>query len=87
MEALGFRLFLAQEDQAPIIVTFHIPTDKSFVFKDFYQQLHNRGVVIYPGKVTGAETFRIGCIGAIDGHDIDRALKAVGEVCGPLSRR
>lgn len=87
MEALGFRLFLAPEDQAPIIVTFQIPTEQSFIFNDFYQRLHNKGVVIYPGKVTGAETFRIGCIGAIDGHDIDRALKAVAAVCGPLERR
>ena len=86
METLGFRLFLAPEDQAPIIVTFHIPTDKSFVFKDFYQQLHKKGVVIYPGKVTATETFRIGCIGAIDGHDIDRALEAIAAVRGPLER-
>lgn len=79
MKALDFQPFLAAKVQAPIIVTFLNPSNNSFDFNEFYNFLHNRDIVIYPGKVTDAETFRIGCIGAIDVTDIDRALKAMAE--------
>jgi 2-aminoethylphosphonate-pyruvate transaminase len=80
MRALGFRPLLADALQAPIIVTFHMPEDPRFVFAQFYESLKARGFVIYPGKLTVADSFRIGCIGRIGEKEIRAALAAIGEV-------
>ena len=78
MRALGFTPYLDPALQAPVIVTFRIPSGGWFAFQPFYDFLQARGVVIYPGKLTREPSFRIGCIGAIDTADIARALDAVG---------
>src|SRR5258708_10512053 len=65
MLAIGFRTLLPDRLQAPIIVTFHMPTEPNFVFQRFYDGLKDRGYVIYPGKLTVADSFRIGCIGRL----------------------
>jgi hypothetical protein len=65
MAALGFRPFLRPEVQAPIIVTFHAPAHPAYDFKRFYEGAKARGFMLYPGKLTQVETFRVGCIGAI----------------------
>lgn len=80
MRAMGFRTLLPEKLQAPIIVTFHMPTDPKFVFQTFYDRLKERGYVIYPGKLTVADSFRIGCIGRLYPRDMQGALKAVREV-------
>ncbi|MFZ5778971.1 MAG: 2-aminoethylphosphonate--pyruvate transaminase [Pseudomonadota bacterium] len=80
MRAMGFRTLLDDRLQAPIIVTFHMPTDPRFVFQRFYDSLKDRGYVIYPGKLTVAESFRIGCIGRLYPEDMKGALTAVREV-------
>ena len=77
MTRLGFRPLLPAELQAPIIVTFHQPTDPKFQFQAFYDRLRAKGYVIYPGKLTVAETFRIGCIGALGLEEIQGALGAI----------
>jgi len=77
MERLGFRLFLEKNVQAPIIATFFQPTSPWFQFPRFYQALAARGFLIYPGKLSQADTFRIGCIGAIEPDDFRRFLIAV----------
>lgn len=77
MKAQGFTPFLAAAVQAPIIVTFHAPTHPAYDFKVFYQHMRERGFILYPGKLTQLETFRVGCIGAIDTGDIGRLLAAV----------
>lgn len=87
MRALGFETFLSDADQAPIIVTFRIPREDAFSFDHFYTALHDKGVVIYPGKITEAETFRMGCIGALDRTDIAFALEAVQSVLNTLGLR
>lgn len=79
MEALGFRCVLPREFQSPIITGFYNPTAPSYSFNSFYQQLKQRGFVIYPGKVTDLETFRIGTIGHVFPDDIRRLLIAVKE--------
>lgn len=84
MKALGFELFLEPALQAPIIVTFLVPPDPAFRFDAFYAGLNRRGYVIYPGKLTGRDTFRIGCIGRIDESVIRGLLGAVREVLGEL---
>ncbi len=66
MREMGFKTLLADEWQAPVIVTFLCPADPAFEMDRFYDEIKNRGFVIYPGKLTEAETFRIGCIGKLD---------------------
>src|SRR6266436_6239319 len=80
MHAMGFRTLLPDHLQAPIIVTFHMPTDPKFVFQRFYDGLKDRGYVIYPGKLTVAESFRMGCIGRLYPGHMKGALAAVREV-------
>ena len=79
MRGLGFETLLPDHLQAPIIVTFHTPADPAFDFKRFYDSLRERGYVIYPGKLTVADSFRIGCIGHLDENDMKGALKAITE--------
>ena len=62
---LGFKPFLHPQWQAPIIVTFHAPQHPAYEFKAFYAEVKRRGFILYPGKLTQVETFRVGCIGAI----------------------
>jgi 2-aminoethylphosphonate-pyruvate transaminase len=80
MRRLGFRLFLDAAVQAPIIATFHPLDDRRFDFERFYDALAARGFVIYPGKLTRAESFRIGCIGALDRSDFERLITAIEAV-------
>jgi len=77
MRQLGFKAFLPPELQAPVIVTFYAPCDPAWKFADFYQQVRAAGYVLYPGKLTREETFRVGCIGAIDEHEIYNAVAAI----------
>jgi 2-aminoethylphosphonate-pyruvate transaminase len=74
------RSFLPAAIQAPIIVTFHAPQDPRYRFKDFYERVKAKGYILYPGKLTQVETFRIGCIGHVTPDEMRRAVAAVGEV-------
>ena len=80
MRSLGFRTLLPDPLQAPIIATFHMPVNPKFVFQRFYDALKDRGFVIYPGKLTVADSFRIGCIGRLYPDDMLAALDAVRDV-------
>jgi len=84
MRELGFKPLLPERLQAPIIVTFHMPKDAKFVFEGFYNKLKERGYVIYPGKLTVAESFRIGCIGRLTAEHMRNALAAIAEVLAEL---
>lgn len=75
MAELGFTAYITPEHQGPIITTFFYPSD-DFDFKDLYASLKNAGYVIYPGKLTERETFRLGNIGKIDDNDVERILAA-----------
>ena len=77
MRALGFKPFLDPVVQAPIIVTFHAPAHPNYDFKRFYDAAKARGFILYPGKLTQIETFRVGCIGAITPVEIEQAVHAV----------
>jgi 2-aminoethylphosphonate-pyruvate transaminase len=84
MRALGFETLLPNELQAPIIVTFQTPRHPGFAFQRFYDGLRARGYVIYPGKLTVADSFRIGCIGRLYPKDMRGALAAVAEVLAEM---
>ena len=79
MAALGFQSLLPAEFQSPIITAFHFPESPEFEFKRFYTLLKERGFVIYPGKVTDMNTFRIGTIGDVDEKAIQKLLEAIKE--------
>ena len=78
MKKLGFKPFLDPAIQAPIIVTFHAPADSRYDFKTFYAAARSRGFILYPGKLTQIETFRVGCIGAIGPDEMEQAVHAMG---------
>jgi 2-aminoethylphosphonate-pyruvate transaminase len=84
MRKLGFETLLPDRLQAPIIVTFRMPADPRFVFETFYDKLRERGYVIYPGKLTVAESFRIGCIGRLGEAEMRGALAAIAAVMGEM---
>ena len=77
MRAMGFKTLLPDNLQAPIIITFHMPKNPQFDFDSFYDGLRNQGYVIYPGKLTVADSFRIGCIGRLNSEQMQGALDAV----------
>ena len=80
MRALGFQTLLPDHLQAPIIVTFHMPADPAFQFQTFYDKLKDRNFVIYPGKLTVADSFRIGCIGRLGETEMKAFLGVVATV-------
>lgn len=84
MRALGFETLLPDHLQAPIIVTFHKPTDPKFDFQNFYDRLAERGYLIYPGKLTVADSFRVGCIGRMGNDDIRNALVVIEETLNEM---
>lgn len=87
MRELGFATLLPDELQAPIIVTFLMPGNDKFSFPDFYRRLNDRGYVIYPGKLTGTDSFRIGCIGHFGADEMQAAVAAVKQVLQTMGIR
>ena len=77
MSEMGFKPFLDPAIQAPIIVTFHAPADAKYSFKPFYDKVRDKGFILYPGKLTQLETFRVGCIGAIGPDEMRHAVNSV----------
>jgi 2-aminoethylphosphonate-pyruvate transaminase len=84
MARLGLRSFLPAAIQAPIIVTFHAPDTPRYTFKSFYDAVKARGYILYPGKLTTVETFRVGCMGQLGERGIAGAVEAVGLVLAEM---
>ena len=80
MQAIGFQEYLESEDRGYIITSFRYPPHPNFDFDEFYKRLNDRGYVIYPGKVSQADCFRIGSIGRIFESDVNDLLAALREV-------
>jgi len=78
LQRLGLRTFLPSECQAPIIVTVHAPDDARYDFKRFYDAVKERGYILYPGKLTKVETFRVGCMGQLGAAGMSGAVSAIG---------
>ena len=79
MRAMGFRTLLEDRWLSPIITTFFCPEHPNFEFKRFYDELKQRQFIIYPGKLTLAESFRVGHIGQIDEGIVHQLLRAIAE--------
>lgn len=79
MRQLGFATLLQDRWLSPIIVTFFNPADPAFKFDVFYELLKRSGFIIYPGKLTMADSFRIGCIGKMNSGVMHDLVSAVGD--------
>ncbi len=76
MRELGFETLLKDRWLSPIIVTFFCPSDENFVFDRFYGLMKEKGFIIYPGKLTVVDSFRVGCIGQMDEHIMRQVVTA-----------
>lgn len=81
MAALGFAPLLPEKWQSPIITAFYSPAHPDYRFADFYQRLKAQGFVIYPGKVSQADCFRIGNIGDVTPARVRDLLAAMASAC------
>ncbi|UYB69180.1 2-aminoethylphosphonate--pyruvate transaminase [Aeromonas veronii] len=81
MAALGFAPLLPEKWQSPIITAFYSPAHPDYRFADFYQRLKAQGFVIYPGKVSQADCFRIGNIGDVTPERVRALLAAMASAC------
>lgn len=85
MARMGFQEFLSSEHKGYIITSYHFPSDPNFNFEEFYNRLNELDMVIYPGKVTEADCFRIGNIGDLHAEDMENLLGAIEKVCADMN--
>ncbi|MCY8233876.1 2-aminoethylphosphonate--pyruvate transaminase [Priestia endophytica] len=81
MKEMGFESYIGEEKQSPIITSFLYPNEH-FSFEPFYRYMKERGFVIYPGKLTDIDTFRIGNIGEVYEEDINKLCNIINEFMG-----
>jgi len=81
MKDLHFEPLLDEEYQSPIITSFYYPDHQEFDFRLFYHKMKDKGFVIYPGKVTHLQTFRIGHIGDVSTKDMEHLLASIKQCC------
>ncbi len=84
MRDLGFETLLADRWLSPIIVTFFCPADPAFEFNRFYELMKDKGFIIYPGKLTVVDSFRVGCIGQMDEHVMRKVVKAAKDALAQM---
>ncbi|MCB4456559.1 2-aminoethylphosphonate--pyruvate transaminase [Leisingera sp. McT4-56] len=84
MRELGFETLLQNRWLSPIIVTFFCPADRNFVFGRFYDLMKEKGFIIYPGKLTVVDSFRVGCIGQMDEHVMRQVVTAAKETLAEM---
>ena len=84
MRDLGFETLLKDRWLSPIIVTFFSPADPNFVFSTFYDLMKAKGFIIYPGKLTVVDSFRVGCIGRMDEHVMRKVVMAAKEALAEM---
>ena len=80
MRSLGFETLLEDDWLSPIITTFFCPADPNFRFATFYELMKERGFILYPGKLTKSESFRIGHIGQVDATVMQAVVDNSAEV-------
>src|SRR5262249_11592843 len=75
MAEAGFSPYLDPKVQSYLITAFEYPKREGFSFDRLYRQLSDRGFIIYPGKLTQVDTFRIGTIGRLFPEDVRQLTK------------
>jgi len=81
MRKMGFETLLEDRWISPIITTFFCPADEKFDFTTFYNAIKDRGYIIYPGKLTVVDSFRVGCIGQLHADTMHGVLEAMKGAC------
>ncbi len=84
MRDLGFETLLQDRWLSPIIVTFFCPADEQFEFSQFYDLMKTKGFIIYPGKLTVVDSFRVGCIGQMDEHIMREVVTAAKDALSEM---
>ena len=84
MSRLGFRAYLDPSVQSHIITSFIYPDDPKFDFSDFYRRVSDKGFILYPGKISQCDTFRIGNIGRLTESEMNQVVYAIGEVVAEM---
>ncbi|MCS1411365.1 MAG: 2-aminoethylphosphonate--pyruvate transaminase [Verrucomicrobia subdivision 3 bacterium] len=84
MRELGFKSYLPEALQSFIITSFHYPTSPAFDFQTFYRRLSDKGKIIYPGKISQGDLFRIGSIGRLFPADMEALIDAIARVTQEL---
>ena len=84
MQGMGFKAYLKPEDQGYIITSFNYPDHPNFNFQQFYEQLSDKGYIIYPGKLTRADCFRIGHIGRLGLSDVKALMSAISKTLAEM---
>jgi 2-aminoethylphosphonate-pyruvate transaminase len=79
MRQLGFRTVVPDEFASPIVATFHNPEHPDFSFPKLFEGMKRRGFIIFPGRLALADTFRIGCMGAVTEQDMAEAVAALAD--------
>ncbi|WP_017152691.1 2-aminoethylphosphonate--pyruvate transaminase [Bacillus bingmayongensis] len=78
MREVGFQSVVDEKYQSPIITSFIYP-EEGFEFNRLYNELKQHGFVIYPGKISKVDTFRIGNIGDVHEDDIHRLVDSIAK--------
>jgi 2-aminoethylphosphonate-pyruvate transaminase len=84
---LGFQVYLDPAVQSFIITSFRFPADPKFTFQEFYRRLSDQGMIIYPGKISQVDCFRIGSIGRIFESDVKQLLASIQDVITEMGIR
>ncbi|RPH61416.1 MAG: 2-aminoethylphosphonate--pyruvate transaminase [Chloroflexi bacterium] len=79
MQHMGFHPYVEESKRGYIITSFYYPDHPNFIFRDFYEQLSAKGYVIYPGKLSHADCFRIGHVGRLTSADVRALMSAIAE--------
>jgi 2-aminoethylphosphonate-pyruvate transaminase len=84
MRQMGFTTVVPDRHASPIVATFHNPAHPNFSFNALFEGMQRRGFIIFPGRLALANTFRIGCMGAVRENDIAEAMQAVSETMAEM---
>jgi 2-aminoethylphosphonate-pyruvate transaminase len=79
MQGIGLKSYLPPAVQSHIITSFVYPKDSAFVWTEFYRRVAEKGFLLYPGKISQADTFRIGNIGRLFEKDMRAVVNAIAE--------
>jgi 2-aminoethylphosphonate-pyruvate transaminase len=87
MQAMGFKPYLNEGLRGHIVTSFYYLDHPNFNFKEFYERLSEKGHIIYPGKLTHADCFRIGHIGRLRAGDVASLMAAIAETLSEMNIR
>ncbi len=79
MRKLGFREYLFPNIRGYFVTSFLMPEHPNFSYQVFYEKLRDKDQIIYSGKMSGWESFRIATMGRITPNDVKFLLYSMEE--------